>query len=63
VVARLRYHASKARIDFDYALRRARPPKLSEDGWSQVRVTIPAVDPYERSLLASEALRDTWKRV
>ena len=26
-------------------------------GWSQVRVTIPAVDPYEGSLLASEALR------
>jgi hypothetical protein len=32
--------------------------------WSQVRVTIPAVDPYERSLLANEALRDeAWKRV
>ena len=25
--------------------------------WSQVRVTIPAVDPYERPLLASEVLR------
>jgi hypothetical protein len=38
--------------------------KPSEEEWSQVRVTIPAVDPYERSLLASEALRDeTWKRV
>jgi hypothetical protein len=35
-----------------------------QEKWSQVRVTIPAVDPYERSLLSNEALRDeTWKRV
>ena len=55
---------ARFRSAFSGATTRRSSIELRRHKWSQVRVTIPAVDPYERSLLASEALRDeTWKRV